>query len=72
MPVTLASVFDLTNPTPYILAAVNGTVLIHWAEQWSLAERAHFLDVIEREFPELAADVIEHMTWRAANPRMFE
>lgn len=65
----LASAFDLTNPTPYhILAEINGYILIHWAERWSLAERTHFLDVIEREFPEVAADVIDHMQWRAANP----
>jgi hypothetical protein len=69
---TLASVFDLTNPTPDIMVVVNGYTRIHWGEQWSLAERAHFLDVIEREFPKLAADVIEHMAWRAANPRMSE
>ncbi len=64
---TLASVFDLTNPTPDIMAVVNGYILVHWAEQWSFAERRRFLDVIEREFPKLAADVIEHMRWRAAN-----
>ncbi len=69
---TLASVFDLTNPTPAILASVNGFTLIHWAERWSLAERARFLDVIEREFPAIAADVIGHMEWLAANPRMSE
>lgn len=65
---TLVSVFDFTEPMPYALAAVNGFTLIHWAEQWSPAERVHFLDVIEREFPKLAAHVIDHMQWLAANP----
>lgn len=29
---TLASVFDLTEPVPYVLAVVNGFTIIRWGE----------------------------------------
>lgn len=57
----LASVVDTADRTPYGLAAIKGMIWIHWAERWTLDQRKNFLGVMEREFPALAADVMEHM-----------
>lgn len=60
-PPRLVSVVDTDDPVPYGLAAVKGFMWIHWADHWTPSERTHFLTVIEREFPDLANDVIVHM-----------
>jgi len=50
----------MDDPVPYGLAAVKGFLWIHW-EGWTLGEREHFLEVIEREFPAVAADTVDHL-----------
>ncbi len=58
----VAFIFD--DPVPYGMATVNGYLWIHWAN-WTRGEREHFLEVIEREFPVVAADVADHLEQRA-------
>lgn len=65
---SLLSVPDALDDVSLVLAGVKVTITNHWAELWSREQRAHFLEVIDREFPELAADVIDQMQWSAANP----
>ena len=51
-PGRLASVVDCTNPMPN--AHFGGPIWCMWHD-WSPAQRRHFIDVIDRELPDLAA-----------------
>lgn len=56
-PGRLASVVDCTNPMPN--AHFGGPVFCLWRD-WSPAERLHFINVLDREVPDLAAMIYEY------------
>ncbi len=62
----LASLIDTSENGPYGLSAISGTVWIHWYKHWTRDQREHYLAVIEREFPEFTAEIVEHLEWCAA------
>ena len=64
---SLASMCDLTERVPYVMAPLGYFLAEHWVHRWSVAERAHFLDVFEREFPEIADDIVGALQRRAAD-----
>ncbi len=55
---SLRSVVDCTDDVSFALAGLKVTIGNHWAERWTHEQRAHFLAVIDREFPEVAAEVV--------------
>lgn len=61
----LASLIDVDDDVPYGLAVISGETYCLWAKTWSRDERERFLMVIEREFPNLTADVIDHLEFYA-------
>lgn len=54
---TLASVVDCTSDMPN--APFGGPIFLVWRD-WFPAERRHFLDVLDREVPDLAAMIYEY------------
>lgn len=64
-PGRLAALIDTSEQVSHGIGTINGMTFIHWAERWSPDEREHYLTVMAREFPDMTADVIDHLEWWA-------